>query len=652
MLKLMRDNLKSLSWVLALVVAAFVFAVFADYGGHNAWLGSTSAWAARVNGQPIPVQDLYTAARNLDNYYRNLLGESYDSRKLNLKLGQQAVNQLVQEQLILDHAHSLGLKATPGEIAREIVRDPSLQRDKAFIGVDQYKTILKLNGLDPAVYEESVGRRIVRQKWAELLTAGVHVSDRRVEQEVRKRDETADLVYAQFRKQDLADKVEINQEELASFYEKNKDRYRRGEGRIFDLVFFDRLQARDQVQVTEEQLQAEYDASLQTRFTIPEERRASHILLKLPPGATEEERRVIRRRAEEVLQRVQAGEDFASLAKDLSEDTSAPNGGDLGFFKKGVMTLPFEQAVWQLKEPGEVSGLIQSEFGYHIIQLTGIHPARLKAFEEVRDELENEVVFRESGKVVQEQAESFVEAVREAPDTFRDEAARRTLVASRTPVVSPGDPIPGLGVHPDLERSLFELGEGAVSPALAIPRGYVVARFVEARPGGVPPLEDIADRVRDDLKNEKVEAQVHELARQAADPAQGDLKERGKEMGFEVEEVAQATRGLSIGTLGIQPVLEKAVFSAEIGRINGPLDLPDGPVLFQVTSRKELTPEEIAQRSLAVRDELLAGQRQLLLASITRQLSQAANVEYNLDLIQQIDGTNTPASAGPAATPQ
>jgi peptidyl-prolyl cis-trans isomerase D len=360
MLKMMRENLKSLSWILAAVVASFIFAVFADYGGKGAWMGAPGAvggeWAAQVDGTSIPTRDFLRAAQNLDGYYRELLGGSYDRKTMNLNVGQQAINQLVQEQVILAHAQSLGLAATEEEIRQELLHDPSLQQNGSFIGADQYKRLLEANGLDPQEYEQNLARRIMQRKWAEILTADVAVSDAQVAREIRRRDESADLLYARFTPESFAAKVKTVDADVEAYYQQNQDRYRRGEGRLFDLVVFDRMREQASLKISEAEARAEYDASLATRFTVPEQRRASHILIKTPEGGSEEDYQAARSRAEAALSRVRAGEDFAAVAREISEDTSAAHGGDLGFFQKGVMAIPFEQATWEIKETGDLAG--------------------------------------------------------------------------------------------------------------------------------------------------------------------------------------------------------------------------------------------------------------------------------------------------------
>jgi peptidyl-prolyl cis-trans isomerase D len=292
--------------------------------------------------------------------------------------------------------------------------------------------------------------------------------------------------------------------------------------------------------------------------------------------------------------------------------------------------------------------VVQTQFGYHVIKLTGKQAARVKPFDEVREELSRDVAFRKSGEVAREAAAAFAAAVKAAPDSFRDQAARDTQLVTSTGVIYPGDPVPGMGADPEVQRALFALQPGEISAPVATARGYLVARFVESRPGGAPPMSEIRARVEEDLRTSRAQEKARELATKAAEARQGDadLKAVGKKLGFEVAEATAVTRGLAIGDLGVQPLLEAELFAAPVGSIQGPLELPGGAVVFQVTARQEVTDDEIAQRTAQVREELVAGRRQRLLAAVTRELSQAANVQYNTPLIQQIDN---PIAATPAA---
>jgi peptidyl-prolyl cis-trans isomerase D len=641
MLKLMRENLKSLSWILAFVVASFVFALFSDWGGKGRWLGGPSGdWAVEVEGTSIPVRDFLSAARNLDSYYRSLLGESYDPDNMQGTITQQALSELVREEVILFHARALGLKATAEEIRDEIVRDPNLQGESGFIGADRYKSLLRSSGIDPAQYEEDVARQVLQRKWAEMMTADIAVTDEQVAREIRRREETADVLYAHFRPDDHQEGISLTDEEIEAYFQENVEGYRRGEGRVFDLVVFDRLREQEGIEVTEDEARTHYEASVQSRFTVPEQRRASHILIKTQQGASEAAYQAARSQAEEALQRVLTGEDFAEVAKEVSEDTSAANGGDLGFFQRGVMAVPFEDAVWELAEIGAISNVVQTQFGYHVIQLTGVEEARVKDFEEVSEEIRREIAFRRSGEVVRQEAESFAAAVRDNPASLRDAAALQSLVTTSTGTIHEGDPIPGIGFNSDVQRALFSLLEGELSAPIAIPRGYLVARFVESQPGGPPPLDEIRDQVEADLRQERATAEAGrraDLASAAADA--DDLRAKGEELEFSVEEASSVTRGLAIGTLGVSPVLEAAVFDADPGKVIGPLELPEGPVVFVVTDRKRVTDEEIATQAPQARNQLLAGRRQQYLAVLTRGLMESANVVYNSELLAQLGAT-------------
>ncbi|MFQ5765606.1 MAG: peptidylprolyl isomerase [Rhodospirillales bacterium] len=649
MLKLMRDNLKHLTWVLGLVVFTFVFAVFADYGGQGRWFGgSTGNWAAMVNGEPISIRAFQDQARRVDAYYRQLLGTAYSTQRANLSIGQQAIGQLVQNRVIFAHAHSLGLIATPEEIRDAIVHDPSLQGENGFIGIDRYKNVLQSFGRIPADYERSVGDQVLLRKWIEVVTADIVASDEQVEKAIRRRDERADLTFARISRTDFADQVKISDGDIENYFKAHQDDYRRGEGRSFEIVVLDRLHEQRDLTVPESDVRAEYEASLQSRFAVPEQRRASHILIKTLPDMTGDQIAAARTRAQNALDRIRGGEDFAAVAREVSEDASATNGGDLGFFGRGVMTPTFEQTVWQLGKIGDVSNLVQTEFGFHIIKLTGKRDRRIKPFEEVRDEIEKEVAFRRAGEQVAERAQALYDLVKDQPGSFRDEIARQSRVVTETGPIYPGDPVPGLGANPEVERALFALNQGEISEPIAIARGFLLARYVEPHAGGAPPLDEIRERVESDLRAARADEMARRLVDQAlADPEGRDLATLGKALGFDTEEVTDVTRGTPIGRLGRQPEIEAAVFDADPGSIHGPFDVGGDRVLFYVETRNTLTADEIAERADAMREQLMVARRQQAVTAVTRELVKAADIRYNAEVIRSADGSSaapTPAS--------
>jgi len=650
MLKTLRDNLKSLSWILILVVAVFVISVFADYGGRGSWTGGGGRqWAARVDGEVIPATEFLASARSVDAYYRSLLGEAYERQRGNLNVGQQAIQQLVQEQLIIAHARELGLSVTPEEVRDAIVNDPSLQGPNGFVGADRYKSLLRQRGLDPGSYEGDIERSLLRRKWIEVVTAGVLVSDGEVEREVRRRNESADISYALFRPQDFTAQVTLSDADLERHWAAHQDDYRQGEGRRVEYVLFDRLREQRNIQVPEEEARAEYEGALRQRFTLPEQRRASHILIKTAEGADDAAYAAARARAEAALARVRGGESFVQVAREVSEDSSASAGGDLGYFGRGVMALPFEQAVWALEKVGDLSGIVQTQFGFHIIQLGGIQTARQKPFEEVRDEIRSDLAFRKSGEIVESQARAFAEAVRATPESFRDEAGRRSLVVGSPVVLHPGAPLPGLGASPELERTILALAPGATSDAIATPRGHLVAHFIETVPGGVQPLAAVTDRVRDDLRAQRTREMAGRLARQAvSDPKHRPLADLATPLGFTVQEAPSVSRGLPIGAVGVSPELEAAVFTAPLNALTGPVETKAGPVVFEVRSRREMSDADLASQTEPTREQLLADQRQKLATAVLQSLAEGATVEYNTELLARVQ---SPASQTPAATP-
>ena len=207
--------------------------------------------------------------------------------------------------------------------------------------MSQYKELLQANGRNPGDYEASLSRQVVLRKWAEVVTADIMATDQQVENEIRRRDERADVILARFQPVNFLEQVEIDDAAIAAYYTDNEETYRRGEGRSFEILVMDRLREQRDITVSEADIRSEYGSALQSRFRIPEQRRASHILIKTPATMSESDLADARGRAETALARVQGGEDFGAVAKETSEDTSAENGGDLGFFgkKTGDATL-------------------------------------------------------------------------------------------------------------------------------------------------------------------------------------------------------------------------------------------------------------------------------------------------------------------------
>ncbi|RPI23125.1 MAG: hypothetical protein EHM61_20480, partial [Acidobacteria bacterium] len=335
MLALFRKKQKGLKWILWIVILALgagMILLFVDTPGDMA-TGLSGVEVAQVDGKSISIQEYDKQYKRLYEMYRQVYKLDRQDPEIIKQLGlkQQALNQLISEYAIESQAAKMGIGATPEEIRHQITTLNVFQQDGKFIGFERYQQLLKANEMSVGEFESGVRRDLIRQKVMQVLTDGIFTSADEVKKEYVSRNQEAKVRYVAIDKS-AASAEPIPEADLRQYFEKNKENYRTGEQRQVSYVF---VQADPtKVKVSDEQVRARMDS------VAPDEQvHARHILFNAMEGTDDTE---ARKKAEAALGRVRAGEDFAKVARELSEDTQTKaQGGDLGFFGRGQMVPPF-----------------------------------------------------------------------------------------------------------------------------------------------------------------------------------------------------------------------------------------------------------------------------------------------------------------------
>ena len=421
MLKYFR-NRKSVGWflgafLLMLVIVAFVALYIPDFMRPSGVAGSTGdvAW---VDGDPISSRAFSQGYRVQESMYRQQMGEQYRPDLLRqLGLDNYIVQQLVQEKALTLEARRLGMSVSDGEVSDTIQNDPSLQQNGRFIGRDAYLSLLNGAGLTPADYEQQVREGLLRAKLENLVKDGVVVSDADVEEEYRRRNEKIHMEYALVSKSDFGGDYEPSDDEIRAFYDANPNEFERPVQRKARFIALTPQLFTSAVTVTDREIKRYYNENL-PRFSTPEQVQASHILFKTGPEVDEA---AIREKAESVLAQARSGTDFAELATEHSEDTTAENGGDLGFFGRGQMVPEFDRAAFTLPI-GDISDLVQTQYGFHIIKVTNKQDLMTQPLDGLREQIR--------GTLTQEKASAQVdEAVESAAEKLHASGSIDTLTA-------------------------------------------------------------------------------------------------------------------------------------------------------------------------------------------------------------------------------
>lgn len=641
MLKVFRDNLKYLSWVLWLVILVFVLFMAVEYRGVGA-AGAPTESAATVDGEPISYGELQRAYRQAEEAYRDAYGAQFTpelARQLQLPL--QVLEQLVQQRLMLAEAERMGLMVSDAELQRELLELPVFQDDQGrFIGAEQYRRVVRQLGYgSPEAFENEFRQQLLLSKINQILAENMIITDAEIEAAYRAEAERAKIRYVRLPASRFQDRVSPTDEEVASYFETDPEAFRLPERRAVDYLVVDVDAIRRGLEITDEELQEYYRANLED-YTTEEQVRARQILIQVNDERSDEKAQQV---IAAIQERLAAGESFAELAVELSEDpVSAPQGGDLGFFGRGQILEEVEQAAFEA-EPGEVVGPVRSTFGYHLIEVVEHTPGGVPAFAEMEDAVRRRVLAERARETAERRAAELADSLQRGgttEGTLQGLAVEDpTLIFESTDPFGRNDNVPGIGRATPFSATAFSLEEGAASDPVRIGAGWAILRLREVVPPRLPELDEVQDEVRAALVASRAEEnaleRLEEARREIA--AGASLEDVAEALDVEVEESSEFARGGSIGgSLGSAPEIQAAALTLDEGEVGQPAVVGGAAVLFEVVERHRFDPAELAERRESIREQLAAEQLNGLLSSLLRERREELEVSYDPGLIDNL----------------
>jgi peptidyl-prolyl cis-trans isomerase D len=640
MLKVFRDNLKYLSWILWVVIILFVLFVFVDFGsGLGGQTGAPNSVAARVGDRVVTVEDFQREYRQLDQLYRQLYGEQFTPELAEqMRLPLQALDRAVTSQILLAEGERLGLEVTDAEIRERILEEQIfLDAQGRFVGPEEYKRILSNIRYTPATFEEEIRQDLLRQKLQELLRAGIWVSDAEVERAYREQVEKAKIRYVQLPRTQFLQEAQASPAELQSYFQTHRDEYKLPEQREGAYLLIETDAVRSQVQIPEEKIRAEYEAKRQ-ELAHEEQVQARHILVRVNDQVTEEQARA---RLEAARQRIEAGADFGAVAGEVSEEPGAKErGGALGWFARQQMVKPFADAAFSAQQ-GQVVGPVKTEFGLHLIQVTGRRAAGETPFEEVKEQLRARLAFTGAQELAQKKAQELAAQLEKNPPKTPEDLAKVAqanpgVTSSPTGKFSPQDPITGLGPSQPLAAAAFALEKaGQVTPPVQVPRGWAVLWVSAIHPPRDSELADVEPRVRAALTAQKMQERALQRLQQARATGKS-LDEIATELGVEVKESPEFGAEGGIPGIGSNPTLVEAVMKLQPGQIGEPVADAQGALLFEVKERKSWDPIQFSAVREQTRASVQNEKLNQLFASLIAERRRELGVKYDQKLLDSL----------------
>jgi len=510
MLSEIRD--RATGWI-AYIIVGIIIIPFAFWGVNEYFAGGSDVVVATVEGTEIQQTEYRRALESQRRQMRQIMGDSFTPELANSDAFKRRVlDDLIARTLLSQHADAEGYRIGDEQLAQTIRTDPSF-RDGEQFSPDMYASTVSRMGLTRTGYEA----RLRQQLLLEQIRAGVRSSSFYTPTERQR----LTRLLAQKRRFDFAilradrfiDEQRVSDAELRAEYESRSERYRTPERMKAEYVELSVDELADSVEVTEEDLRQAYEQNKQ-RFTTEPVRRASHILIESGSGEGDDEE--ARAKARKLLEQIRSGADFASLAREHSDDPgSASKGGDLGRIEPGVMVEPFEEALFKLEEEGAVTREpVKTRFGYHIIKLTEYQPGDVKPFEAVRDQLMDEERARQAEALFLDRAESFRNIAFENPQSLAPVADQLGLTIQETDWFTRQDG-EGIAANPEVREAAFSAEvqeEGLNSRAIELDiNTLVVLRRSEVQEASLKPLEEVRDEIERALQQRKAVEHVTEL---------------------------------------------------------------------------------------------------------------------------------------------
>ena len=519
----------------------------------------------------------------------------------------QMVDQMVTERAMAMEAERLGYQVSDADVAdsiRQMV--PSLFPDGKFVGKETYAAMLAQQNMTIDQFEADLKRQVAISRFRDIAMEGTIVTPAEIEAAFRKKNDKIKVEWVKLTADKYKGESQPTAQEIQDFYKANISRYTVPEKRNLTVLTADEARMAAGLNITDADLQRAYDQNKEA-FRTPERVKARHILLKTQ-GKPASEEAAIRAKAEGLLKQLRAGADFAKLAKENSEDPgSAANGGDLGdWITHGQMVPEFDKAIFALK-PGEISDLVKTQYGFHIVQTLARQDAGLRSFAEVKGDLAVQYKKQRASELMQQASDRAQAALQKDPQHPEKVAAELNMQLVRVPNFLAGGAIGDMPANADFDQSVANLKKGEVSQPVTVNNKVVVAVVDDVLPSHPSSLEEVQSQVRDTIAANRAAVAVQKHANELLEKAKamgGDLQKAAKSMGLEVKTSGDVDRSGSIEGLGTASYIAEG-FSRPDGTVFGPIGTPDGgTVVMKVISHTGADMSLLPAQRSAIRDEI------------------------------------------------
>jgi len=626
------------SGLIAKIVLGIIVVVFGGFFGIQQYFTQRSeTFVAKVDSHEISQQDFRERWDMYRSQAQRMMGPGFDAQGFDKpERRRELLDQMINDQLVLEADEKLGVVVPPSKVRDEIASYPAFQVDGKF-SADQYRLLLSSQRKTPADFEELVRRDIEKRELESQIARSSLVTDMDVNSYLRLRDQTRDFHYLKLDKP--AGNANVADADIEAYYKAHGDEFMTPEKISLDYVELDAAKMPVDTKVDDATLKQQYEDQ-KSHYVAPEQRLASHILVKVDKNADAAPQKAALDKAEALAKDAKAGKDFAALAKTSSDDAgSKAQGGDLGWLEKGVTDPAFESALFAMKK-GDISDPVKSDEGYHIIQLRDLHPEKVRGLDEVKEELTKKYLDSQREHAYSEVSGKLIDATLDASD-LAPAAKDLHLDVQKTPLFARGGGT-GIAANPAVLKAAFSndvLVDSRVSGPVELGPNHIVVVRVDQHEKPVPKA---LDQVRDEIRKKLIVQDAAKASRERTESLYARLQK-----GETIDAVAAdlkikplEEKGIGRSAVNLDRKLVDAVFGLErpaagkpvIGRV-GLND--DAYALISLDAVTEGDPAKLDEKTReAARNQLQQGLGVEAMRGFVDSLKKAAEIQIAEDRLQ------------------
>ena len=568
-------------------------------------LGGESNVLAEIHGSSITSTDLQ---RNVQARLRN--SPLANDPQMMSRLATIMLDDLVLRRALRDEAGRLGISVSDAELQHQLETSmPFLFPGGEFIGHDRYSDVVtQQTGMSVTQFETQMRESLLQEKMRAVMTDGVRVAPGEVRDEYVKRNTHARIEYVLFDPAQYLAAVPITPAALEEFFMKDPSKYKVPEQRRvrYALITPDRVTAELKL---DDAATKKYYGEHVTEYQVPERVRASHILFKTE-GKTPDEVTATEKKGREVLAKIKSGADFAELAKNNSEDSTAANGGELGWIVRQQTVKEFEDAAFSLT-PGQVSELVKTTYGFHIIKVAEKQTAHLQTFEEVKGQIREQLARQQLADAQLSLATRLEREFHQKPEDFATIARANQLDPKETPLFRYNQPVADLGTSEGFQNLAFQLRQNAVG-SVAVPKGTAIIQVIEIAPEHAPQIDAVSAAVEQDYRAAQSLVLAAQKAQEFAAKAKGaDFAKTAKSLGLAAKESKDFTQQDYVEGVGAGTSLAGA-FSIPVNQSSDAVSVGNNHVVFRVAARTPADESALGAQQDQLAEELLERKRGLV----------------------------------------